>query len=119
MLYRSNLLAPENFIEFRVDSLNQIESYQQMSFGHSFRFTFNPSLPNHQTAQNGQEISYSVSFDDNEDLMYGKILVEKENDQIIFKWENLNPEWAQERPFRSIFTFTDQGYELRTMEGKN
>ncbi len=115
-LYRSNSLGRENFIEFEVDEANQLKYYQQISFGHSFKFSFNPPLPNMITAKNGQIIDYSVSFDDNENLMFGKISIEKRNDQILLNWKNQDPEWARNRPFQSILTFNEKGYKLTTSE---
>lgn len=116
LIYRSNRLGPENFIEFEVDSFNQIKTYQQKSFNHSFKFSFNPSLPSNLTAKNGQLINYTVSFDDNKKLMNGTIKIEKKDNDIIFYWTNKNPNWAVKRPFQSVLKLNDFGYRLITSE---
>jgi hypothetical protein len=119
-IYRSNYLGPKNYIEFEVDSLNQIKTYQQLSFGHSFKFSFTPPLPNRLTAKTGQVINYTVSFDDKKDLMNGKITIEKAKDILTLSWKQLNPNWAKKRPFKSIITFDEKGnYELQTLQINN
>ena len=118
-LYRSNLLAKENQIEFEVDERNQLKYYQQKSFEHTFRFTFNPALPNKRTSVDKQKIEFKVSFDDNENLSNGYIIVGKEDGKILYNWHTNEPEWARARPFKSIFSFNVDGYDLTTLEIEN
>jgi len=116
-IYKSNKLGKENYVQFEVDPQNQIKKYQHLSFGHSLTFEFSPPLPNFSTAKNGQESSFTVSFDNYKKLMKGRIrVVVKGDDELIFQWIHESPEWSVWRPFKSIFRFKDNGYELIAYE---
>lgn len=115
-IYKSNMLAKENFIRFEVDNKNNIKSYEQISFGHSFQINFEPFLPNYQSASDGLVVNFSAGFDDLRGLMEGQIRVTKSEDGLLYNWKPSSPEWATWRSFKSIIDFNDTGYRLTTYE---
>lgn len=114
--YISNEIGPENYISFIVNPFNEITEYKHSSYGKSLIFNFSTPLPNYKTAKDGQTIGFSVSFDDNKDLMKGEVRIMKSTEGLVFTWKPLYPEWATWRAFKSVVSLTDKGYDLVTYE---
>lgn len=114
--YESNEIGPENNISFKVNEANEITEYRHISYGKSLVFNFTAPLPNYKTAKDGQIIEFSVSFDDDQDLMTGEVRIMKSEEGLVFTWKPLYPEWATWRSFKSMVTMTDKGYDLVTYE---
>jgi len=116
-IYRSQLLSPENFVEFETDRAGQIRTYSHFSRGHSLNFTFRPAVPTVARARNGQVIRFSVSFDSRSPLMTGGVRIHKDNpDAMVLEWIPAGPAWAIGRNFWSVLRLEGQGYELTTTE---
>ncbi len=114
-LYKSNKIAPHNYIGLKVNDQNSLEYYQQLSFGHAFRYSFEPPLPSYATALDGEVLDFKVSFDDKE-VMNGEIRITKDEDELILIWKPMSPEWATWRMFKSILKFNEKGYDLTVYE---
>jgi len=114
--YVSNDIGPENYISFTVNESNEIVEYRHTSYDKSLIFSFSTPLPNYKTAEDGQITEFSVSFDDNKNLMKGEVRIMKSEEGLVFTWKPLYPEWATWRSFKSIITITDEGYDLITYE---
>ena len=117
-LYVSKPLGYQNRIEFETNVRGGIQTYRNISMGHTFRFDFEPSLPTMKTAQHNQRIRYTVSFDEFKDLLQGEMTVDKHADFLSLNWQHKSPDWAIDRAFQSKITFDSSGYELQVTEKK-
>jgi hypothetical protein len=118
--YRSNALGPENFIEFSVDRNAGVRRYAHFSRGHSLVLAFEPALPTHARARNGQRIGFNASFDGSRPLMTGHIRVRRpQPDQVVFDWVPSGPAWAIGRNFRSSVSLKENGYEVTSGESRD
>ena len=117
-VYVSNPLGYENEIRFETNDQGEIRTYSNISFGHSFRFDFDPALPTIASARSGQRIGYSVSFDEFKHLVRGEITVKREMNTLLLNWQHAEPDWARERPFESLIIPDGEGYDLRVNENR-
>ena len=118
--YRSNMLGPENFVEFSVDENLGVLRYAHFSRGHYLNLAFAPALPTLARARDGQRLRFTASFDGSRPLMTGDIVVRRRQpDQVIFDWIPRGPQWAVGRNFRSSVALTEDGYEVTSGEPRD
>lgn len=111
IVYRSNAFGfgGESFIEVVTNQKQELVLYKHLNADHIFRISFDPALPNAETAKSGQVIRYAMSLHDAKDIVVGSLVVTKQGSRVIFDWKHDAPSWAKASSFRSTMRVDGPG----------
>lgn len=85
---------------------------------HSFRFDFSPPLPPLASLRGGERFAYSVSLDDDANLVTGSIISARSGDDVVLTWTPASPAWMAAQPMTTIVSPRESGYTLSLRAGE-
>lgn len=113
-VYKSTSGRFENYIQFFVDSSNQITKYHHKNLKDDFYIYFDPPVPTIDFVKD-TKIKYTASINGHQNLLTGQLNMYKRSGIINIDWENETPEWAKKFKVKTSIGLSPEGnYQFTT-----